>query len=420
MKDIKLSDFGNKIIADAGILELMDDLGRAMSGNSQPIAMFGGGNPALIPEVSSEFEKSLQNIVTDQKRLCQMFGQYDTPQGNEMFIKSIVEYFNSKFDTKITKSNVAITPGSQAGFFMLFNLLAGQSGSVKKHILMPIAPEYIGYGDQLIEKGCIKAYKPKIEKISDHEFKYHIDFQALEIDENTAAICVSRPTNPSGNVISGEEIIRLQQLADQHNIPLIIDNAYGDPFPGVIEGQKIELSDNTVFSFSLSKVGLPGSRTGIFIGPESIIKALINANAVVNLTSPNFGQYLTTELFRTKKIDELSKEYIQPYYVERYAKAWELIEQHFDKSLPWRFHTYEGSYFLWLWLEGSNKTSKEIYSSLKERGVIVVPGEYFFFGVDTDNWSHAKECIRINFARPDKELEKGIPILAEVLSQLYK
>ena len=44
-------------------------------------------------------------------------------------------------------------------------------------------------------------------------------------------ICVSRPTNPTGNVITDEELMKLDLLAQQRDIPLVIDNAYGVPFP---------------------------------------------------------------------------------------------------------------------------------------------------------------------------------------------
>jgi valine--pyruvate aminotransferase len=49
----------------------------------------------------------------------------------------------------------------------------------------------------------------------------------------------------------------------------------------------------------------------------------------------------------------------------------------------------------------------------------VVPGEQFFLGQDVAGWQHAHECLRINFARPDHELEAGIPILAEVIAKAY-
>ncbi|SPW38574.1 class I and II aminotransferase [Escherichia coli] len=60
-----------------------------------------------------------------------------------------------------------------------------------------------------------------------------VDFEHLHIGEETGMICVSRPTNPTGNVITDEELLKLDALANQHGIPLVIDNAYGVPFPGI-------------------------------------------------------------------------------------------------------------------------------------------------------------------------------------------
>ena len=61
-----------------------------------------------------------------------------------------------------------------------------------------------------------------------------MDFDALEsLPELKAgkigAICCSRPTNPTGNVLTDGEMARLDTLAQEHGIPLIIDNAYGIP-----------------------------------------------------------------------------------------------------------------------------------------------------------------------------------------------
>jgi valine--pyruvate aminotransferase len=96
------------------------------------------------------------------------------------------------------------------------------------------------------------------------------------------------------------------------------------------------------------------------------------------------------------------------------------MERYFPADLPWRLHSYEGSYFFWLWCEGAKKTSKELYAYLKEQKVIVVPGEYFFPGQDSAGWPHANECLRLNFARPDSELESGIPIIAQAIQDAYR
>lgn len=416
---MRLSDFGRKMSGEAGILQLMDDLGRALS-TGAPKAMFGGGNPAQISEVTAAYERSLRAILDDPEQLAAMIGNYDTPQGNDAFIDSFVSFINRTYGWNISSDNVAVTAGSQSGFFMLFNLLAGRSNGTQRKVMLPLVPEYIGYVDQLIEPDGFVSQRPTVHKLGDHEFKYHVDFNDLDIDENIAALCVSRPTNPTGNVVSDEEIEHLSRLAKQHDIPLIIDNAYGHPFPGVIKvPSKLHFDGHTVLSFSMSKVGLPSSRVGVFVGPPALMRALSSANAIVSLASPSFGQYAMKPLLDSDEIMSLSRDHIQPFYFERAEKARSMMIDQFPDDLPWRLHVYEGSYFFWLWCEGAKKTSMEMYEYLRDRGVVVVPGEYFFPGQDTASWAHGHECLRLNFSRSDSELEAGVPILTEMLRWAY-
>ena len=133
------------------------------------------------------------------------------------------------------------------------------------------------------------ANKPDIEHIDKHTFKYHVDFNHLTIDEGTGAFCVSRPTNPTGNVLTDDEIEHLDFLAAMHDIPLIIDNAYGAPFPNLIYTKaNLNWNENTILCLSLSKLGLPATRTGIVIASEQIINALSGMNAIMNLGPKQF------------------------------------------------------------------------------------------------------------------------------------
>ncbi len=414
---MKLSDFGNKMNTVTDIETLMDD----MSTTHDPIAMFGGGEPAAISDVNNELLQALDSLISDKQTALTMLGSYDQPQGNTAFIAAIRDFLNRHYNLGITTDNIAITPGSQSGYFLLLNILAGKSGSSQRKILFPLVPEYIGYVDQALEAGEFISNRPAIRKIGDHEFEYSIDFETLPISEDTAAICLSRPTNPTGNVVSDEELQKLGRLAADHDIPLIVDCAYGLPFPDiVIPDIHLLWTDHTVISMSLSKLGLPSLRIGIFVGPADLMRALTRANATVSLASSGFGQYITRPLFENDKILELSEQHIKPYYMERAAVARALIKKHFPQDLPWRLHTYQGSYFFWLWLEESTMTSKALYAYLKQRGVIIVPGEHFFLGQDTESWNHSHECLRISFARPDEELEQGLPIIAEALYAAYR
>jgi valine--pyruvate aminotransferase len=100
---------------------------------------------------------------------------------------------------------------------MLFNLLAGahESGTDRK-ILLPLTPEDIGYTDVGIAGEPFIAERPRIEHLADRRFKYRVDFEHLEVGDDVAAICVSRPTNPTGNVLTDGEIVRLDEIARAH------------------------------------------------------------------------------------------------------------------------------------------------------------------------------------------------------------
>lgn len=416
---MQLSNFGEKFTANTGILELMDDLGRALA-TGDHVAMFGGGNPAAIPAVQNLLEDEVAAMLRRPQAFRDCIGNYDPPQGNPGFVQAVADYLNKAMGWDIAAENIAITPGSQTGFFMLFNLLAGESRGGARKILFPLVPEYIGYADQGIQPDMFDAVRPRIEARGEHGFKYRIDFEALKIEPHHAAICLSRPTNPTGNVVTDEELGRLEALAKKHGIPLIIDNAYGQPFPGVMtdSAHLPAWDESKVYSFSLSKIGLPSSRVGIFVARPEIAAAMSKANAILSLASPTFGQALGASLMRDGSLERICRQHIQPYYRGAADFAGKVLAAKLG-DLPYRVHEYEGSYFFWLWLPELPVSSKELYGRLKERGVIVVPGEYFFPGLENVRWHHKHECMRLNFARPKHEIEAGFTILAKEIERAY-
>jgi valine--pyruvate aminotransferase len=413
-----VSSFGEKFGKVTGIGELMNDIGDALQKPGEAILM-GGGNPAVIKEMHDVFY-SLLNENSDSDKFSKLISSYDSPQGNEDFLQETAKYFQRTFGWNITRNNIAITNGSQNAFFYLLNMFSGTfADGTKKRILFPMVPEYIGYADQTLNDDALRSYLPKVEYTGKHSFKYRVDFDALKIDDSIGAICVTRPTNPTGNVITDEEMQKLSQLAKENNIPLIVDNAYGQPFPGILFCETETLFDkHIIHSFSLSKLGLPSLRTGIIVADEEIINMISNMNAVINLASGTFGQVLTTKFIAQDKITHLSKTVITPFYKKRSDEALELIERYFPDDLPYYVHKNEGAFFLWLWLKNLPVSNYELYRRLKARNVYIIPGCYFFAGCEEDS-AMKNECIRITFSQSREILEKGIRILAEEVTKLY-
>lgn len=415
---LQFSSFGQRIRQGSGIEQLMDDLGHALAAGGSEMHMLGGGNPAAIPEVTAIWRATMAQLLQESPdRFDRMLVNYDPCRGNPDFVQAIADFFNRQYGWELTPKNVVVTNGGQTAFYYLINLLAGQhAGGTHRKIVLPLVPEYIGYANQGLGDDYFRAIQPRREILDDSTFKYRVDFDGLTLGDQDAAICVSRPTNPTGNVLTDSEIQRLAALAAERQIPLIVDNAYGAPFPNIVFSDVTPpWADNIVLTYSLSKLGLPGTRTGIVIGPPELTSAISSLNAVAGLANGNVGQALVTTMLQDDSVAEISKSLVRPFYRAKSEQAQRWVRELLPPGVA-KIHVSEGALFLWLWLDIRIATH-ELYERLKARGVLIVPGEYFFYGLDKP-WQHASECIRMTFSMPADTVRAGIEILADELRKV--
>ena len=415
----QLSLFGERFAGRIGIQELMADLGSAMSGSGD-VCMLGGGNPAHIPEVEARIRELVAGLSADPSELGRVLGDYDGPQGHPSFRAALADVLRESFGWSIGPGNIGLTLGSQNSFFCLFNMFAGPcADGVDRKVLFPLTPEYIGYADAGLSDDLFVSLPPVVEHLDDQMFKYHIDFAALESLENIGAICVSRPTNPSGNVLTDDEIHKLDALAQRWGVPLILDGAYGTPFPNIIFSDAEPFwNENTIVCMSLSKFGLPATRTGIVIASEEVIRVLAGFNAVCSLAPSSLGAAIAEPLLRSGEMLSLSRDVIQPFYREKALVAVEQLKAGLA-GLDCHLHVPEGALFLWLWCRGLPIRSEVLYERLKARGVLVVSGHYFFPG-RRDDTAHMHECIRITYSQAPEKVAQGLDVIIDEVRQAYK
>ena len=413
------SSFGERFTRHTGSLELMEDLGEALTAESSALFL-GGGNPGKIPEIQERIQARLAAIASHAEDADRLLGNYAHPKGELRFRQALARLLAREYGWRLTAENIALTGGSQAGFFLLFNLLAGTfpNGSHKR-VLLPVTPEYIGYADQGLSENLFVARQPRIEERADHLFKYRIDLDGLTVTDDIGAICVSRPTNPTGNVITDAELAALDELARAVDVPFIIDNAYGQPFPGIIfvDAEPI-WNENVILCMSLSKLGLPGVRTGIVVAREEIVDALMRMTAVMSLAVGSVGPVLVEDIVESGEIIEWSRNFITPFYREKAEFAVNVLKHELE-GLPFRIHVPEGAFFLWLWLPGLPITSAELYERLKRNDVFVISGHHFFPGLETD-WPHRNECLRISFAQRGKAVADGMRMIAAEVRSAFE
>ncbi len=413
---MQFSNFVRTFNAHSGAKELMEDMSCNPPGIDS-VHRLGGGNPAIIPEVAELFRAELAKIASNPGRFDRMASTYSEPLGDARLREILADLLRDEYGWRLTSKNIALTSGSQLGFYFLFNLFGGAGpGGKRRRIIIPLCPEYIGYQGLLANKNDVVSRRSDIRKLPNRQFKYGLRMDGLEDVEDMGAIVVSRPTNPTGNVIRQSELARLDEVARARKAPLIVDNAYGLPFPGMIYVNAApQWNENTILTMSLSKIGLPALRTGIVVANEEVTEILGRINALTQLAVGAAGAALAAPLLKNRELLRISRDLIRPFYQRKVTEAVGLCHEALS-ICDYYIHKPEGSMFLWLWFPGLND-NRALYRRLKARGVMILSGSEFFPGLRAP-WTHSRECIRINVCGDADMVFGGLRIIGEEASRL--
>jgi valine--pyruvate aminotransferase len=416
----KLSDAGKRMSQLTGVRAILKDIGDALRTTpGKNMINLSAGNPVVLPEVRDLWIR-IAHELADQPEFPLVVGRYGASQGYEPFIQAIVTEFNKRYKLKLTEKNVLVTPGTQAIIFYAANAYGGNFEDKLKQVVLPLCPDYTGYGGVTLNPEAVVSYRPNLEiDEKSHRFKYRPDFKTLEINQNTGCVIFSRPSNPTGNVLSDQEVKKIADQSLAYNVPIILDSAYGPPIPALhFTPMTPVFGPNIVHCMSFSKAGLPGERLGVAIGPAEIIEVLQAFQANVCIHSSRFGQALAAEAIKSGALAQISEQVIQPFYRKKFSVLEQAVDQNFSKELPWFLHRGEGALFAWLWCKDLPISSWELYRKLKASGVVIVPGKPFFPGLKQD-WKHSDECIRISLTASDDHIQNGIAKIGQTISELY-
>lgn len=414
-----LSLIGQKMSQLTGVRAIMKDIVETLQSEPGKWTNLSAGNPLILPEVEAMWREYTQTLLAGPD-FGEVVGRYGASQGYMPLIDAVVDWFNTHYQWGITRRNVLITPGSQALYFYAANCFGGYDaeGQLRK-IVLPLSPDYTGYGGVTLTTESLHAYKPAIDIVAPHRFKYRPDFDQLHIDETTGAVLFSRPGNPTGNVLTDTEVQRIVDLAAAHNVPVLIDSAYALPFPNLVFTEMTPVfGENVLHCMSLSKAGLPGERVGIAIGDERNIHALecFQANAAIH--SSRYGQALAALAINSGELARLSETVIKPHYQHKAEILTAALDREMPDDVPWYLHKAEGAIFAWLWLKDLPISDKQLYQEIKKEHVIVVPGASFFPGLNED-WPHKEQCLRISLTASEEELQAGAAAIARVVQRVY-
>ncbi|GAU68754.1 valine--pyruvate aminotransferase [Streptomyces sp. NBRC 110611] len=418
---MQLSSRGRQMSRLSGIRSIMEDIAAAgRDGSDSEWLNLSPGNPSHIPEVVDAWSRLVQEALDD--RFIESSTRYGPSRGAPGLVDAIVEYFNLTYGWSIGPENVVVGPGSQMLSFIATTLFTGpDADGVVRPLVLPRLPDYTGYQGLSLDPGGIVGLEPLIVPEGRHSFHYAVDTEALAQQSRIGMMLLSNPANPTGSSIDAGELKALIETAERHDVPLVVDHAYGEPFPGVVQTRLAPVLHSHVLNlFTLSKAGLPGERIAFAIGPAELIDPMISFLANSTLHAPQLLQAAVERSLTTRQIDTLTTRHIKPYYKSKRAMAEELLTETLPDSLDWRLHSCDGGMFCWLSIDHDWFDDLELYELLKRKRMFIVPGRHFFVEPLTTPFlsTHGRRCIRLSLSPDEWAVAEGVNRLGEALEEM--
>ncbi len=260
-------------------------------------------------------------------------------------------------------------------------------------IILP-SPSYASYQEVVRIAGCTPRFAPLRE-----EQNFAFDEETFEacLSPHTRAILYCNPNNPTGTVFSEAETRALIALAEQHNLFLIIDEAYKDfvytPEAYFSPAQITDVRQRIVRIFTFSKAyGMTGWRVGYLHSDARNVQEILKVHDALVTCAPVVSQYAALAAL------EYGQEHIIAFR-QAFKQRRDLTLTHLDQlSHVFDYQKPEGAYFVFPRMKDVVVHARDshalAYDLLEKAKVAVVPG--IAFGPSGE--AH----IRLNFGRrPD-------------------
>ncbi len=185
-----------------------------------------------------------------------------------------------------TADNVVVVPGTQAGLYCALRCVAGPGDEV-------IVPEPM-YATYEAVTGASGARLVNVALRPEAAFHPDLGALAAAITPRTRVLWINSPHNPTGAVLTREEIEAIAALCRQHDLWLLSDEVYEDlafARPHVSAWSLADMAERTIVVSSLSKShAIPGFRIGWIVGPEALTRHLFNLVLCMLYGGPPFLQ----------------------------------------------------------------------------------------------------------------------------------
>ena len=318
---------------------------------------------------------------------------YTSAYGNYNLRDAIANKQNSFYDQGTTADNILVSAGATGAFYTTAMTLLNEGDEV---ILFE---PYYGYHVSTLESiGC----KIKFIKTTPPHYGIDFDYLASQVSEDTKAILICNPSNPSGKVYTKEELNSISTIVNQNDLVLFSDEMYehfiydGLEFTSALSIESLKKS--TVVISGFSKIySITGWRLGYAISTKEVIDNASALNDLIYVCPPAPLQYGVL-----KGLQELPKSYYTDVAVEHQVKRDKFIKALNEAGLKAEY--IKGAYYVLAdisSIEGADDKEK-VVNLLELTGIATVPARAFYS--DAKDLNLARFC----FSKKSEELDEAI------------
>lgn len=267
-------------------------------------------------------------------------------------------------------------------------------------------PCFVSYLPCIIMAGGI----PVVVNLKEED-KFKLKKEQLEekLTDKTKAVFISYPNNPTGAVMTKEDLEPIAEFAEEHDLMVISDEIYSELTYGrkhVSIGSLPGMKDRTLVINGFSKaLAMTGWRLGYVAGPRAIMEQMTKVHQFCIMAAPTTSQYAAIEALRScdDEVEEMRTAYNQR---RRYLV-------HAFKEMGLECFEPEGAFYIFPSIKKFGMSSEEFATRLlNEEKIAIVPGSAF------------GECgegyLRVSYAYSIEELKEALGRLKRFISRLEK
>jgi aspartate/methionine/tyrosine aminotransferase len=309
--------------------------------------------------------------------------------------EAIAEHYARTYGIEVTPESVAVTTGSSGAFLLAF-LAAFDAGDA----VSMARPGYPAYRNMLSALDC-----DAVELPCGPETRFQPSIEHLDaLPSPPAGLIVASPANPTGTMVSSDELAALASWSDAHGTRLVSDEiyhgiTYGEPATSAWGSSRRALVVNSFSKY----FSMTGWRIGWVLVPDELMDAVDRLAGNFTICPPTLSQVAAISAFEA--YDELNANVLR-YKANRDVLLTRLPAIGLDRLAP-----ADGAFYIYAdvsrWTSDALRWAARL---LDETGVAVAPG------VDFDPVAGGK-FIRMCFAGDGVEIEQAVDLLGDWLAR---